>query len=62
MGETAASGRAEAKPVAHAEVLLDEMSAEGSAKAKQYAPDEAALPTPEEVRARFAAMKQAQKK
>lgn len=62
MGETAASGRAEAKPAAHAEVLLDDMSAEGSAKAKQYAPDEAALPTPEEVRARLAAMKQAQKK
>lgn len=62
MGETAASGRAEVHPAAHADVLLDDMSAEGSAKAKQYAPDETALPTPEEVRARLAAMKQAQKK
>lgn len=60
MGEAAVSGRTELQPTASAEVLLSDMSAEGSAKKKQYAPDAEALPTPEEVRARLAAMKKAQ--
>ena len=59
MGGQVAAGKAEQQPAALAEVLLDDMSAEGSAASKQYAPDADALPTPEEVRARLAAMKQA---
>ena len=58
--ESAAAGRpAEAAPAAGSDILLSDMSAEGSTVHKNYAPDADALPTPEEVRARLAAMKQA---
>lgn len=60
MADSAVSGKTEVLPEATQAVLLDDMTAEGSAQTKQYAPDADALPTPEEVRARLAAMKQAQ--
>ena len=59
MAQDAVSGRTEELPVPQHAVLIEDMSAEGSAQAKQYAPDAEALPTPEDVRARLAAMKQA---
>ncbi len=55
--EAVAGRQATAQPAVSAEALLADMSAEGSSHHKNYTPDESALPSPEDVRARLAAMK-----